>query len=426
LRRLAFATLLLLPCTWIACAAGNNNTDPEPTGTTGTTGTTTDTPDASAPDAPIEDDGGIELPDASTDGPLVTPDAACASAVQEATTTQLPVDIIWMVDNSSSMQPAIAEVTAGLNSFAALIEAKSLDFRVIMLSLRGAVSPVQIGGSARYPICIPAPLAGPDCGNTVHFFQSSIDIRSTQPLEQFLGTLGQTPGYMAGESKGGEAWAAQLRPEATKTIVVVTDDNARLSPTDFENFAGGKNPFNSLTLPPGILDPSWNGLFNGYLFSGIYGWGSDVDPAVTCTYQDGTSPPNAGPAYTTLVKKTGGVRAQLCDASAAWDPFFDAVAQSVAETSKLSCTLAIPKPEDGVLDPEAINVQIAGDGDPTVLVKVKDAAACGAAGGWYYDNDAAPTQVLLCPASCDLAQASVGPGKNGRIEVLFGCATIVQ
>ena len=60
------------------------------------------------------------------------------------------------------------------------------------------------------------------------------------------------------------------------------------------------------------------------------------------------------------------------------------------------------------------------------FVKVANAAACGPAGGWYYDNDAAPTQVLLCPASCDFAQSSVGPGKTGRIEVLFGCATIVM
>ena len=100
--------------------------------------------------------------------------------------------------------------------------------------------------------------------------------------EQFLGTLAQTDGYMEGQARGGEPWADELRPDATKTIVVVTDDNARLSATDFQNFAGGQNPFNSLTLPPGILDPSWNGLFDNFLFSGIYGWGDANDPSVIC------------------------------------------------------------------------------------------------------------------------------------------------
>lgn len=419
--RFLVALPLLLPCAWAACATGNN------TDGTGGGSATTDPPDASAPDAQPQDDGGLELPDADTDGPVVTPDSACATSVQEAATTQLPVDIIWMVDNSASMQPAIAEVTAGLNDFAALIGSKSLDYRVIMLALRSKTSPVMINGSNRYPVCIPQPLAGDgDCGNGPRFFQSSIDIRSTQPLEQLLGTLAQTDGYKEGQEKGGEPWFQELRPEATKTIVVVTDDNARLSAADFETFPGGKNPFNSLTLPPGILDASWNGLFQDYVFSGIYGWGSDNDPDVTCVYQNGTKPPSSGPTYTALVTKTGGVRAQLCDASAAWGPFFDAVAQAVLETSKLSCDLPIPKPESGELDPDAVNVQIVANDVPTVLVKVPGPGSCGPSGGWYYDDDAAPTKVLLCPASCDQAQAAVGPGKTGKIEVLFGCATIAQ
>ncbi len=387
--------------------------------------TTSDLPDG-GPGGSI-DDGGFDFPDAEPDAPVVTPDAACATATEKATTTQLPVDIIWMVDNSASMLPAIQEVTAGLNDFATLIASKNLDYRVIMLSLRSPTSPVSIGGSNRYPVCIPQPLAGDaSCGDGPRFFQSSIDIRSTQPLEQFLGTFGQTDGYQQGQAKGGEPWADKLRPEATKTIVVVTDDNARLSATDFEAFPGGKNPFNSLTLPPGILDPSYNGLFKDYLFSGIYGWGDANDPGVTCVYPDGTKPPSSGPTYTTLVNKTKGVRAKLCDAAAAWGPFFDAVADAVEQTSKLACDLPIPVPADGTLDPEAVNVQLVVDEMPTTLGKVSGAAACGPAGGWYYDNDAAPTHVLLCPASCTVAQASVGPGKTGRIEVLFGCATILQ
>src|SRR5262249_38031668 len=148
-----------------------------------------------------------------------------------------------------------------------------------------------LGGSTRYPICIPPPLSGDNaCGDGMRFFHSTVDIRSTQPLEQLLGTLGQTAGYTASDARGGPPWANHLRPQASKTIVVVTDDNARLSATDFETFPGGKNPFNSLTLPPGILDPSWTGLFDGYLFSGIYGWGNAADPSVRCTYPDQSMP----------------------------------------------------------------------------------------------------------------------------------------
>jgi hypothetical protein len=372
-----------------------------------------------------EDDGGL-IYDGHGGDPF-DPDAACATALEEATTRQFPVDIVWMVDNSSSMAPAVAEVKQGLNAFAGRIAGSMLDYRVIVLSLRDRESPITVSGSTRYPVCIPPPLAGDDnCGDGERFFQSSVDLRSTQPLEQFLGTLGQTAGYSAGEQRGGEPWAEHLRPEATKTIVIVTDDNARLSVTDFETFAGGRNPFNSLTLPPGILDPSWGGLFDGYVFSGIYGWGSESDPSVKCLFGDGTEPASSGPTYSTLVSRTNGVRAKLCDGHAAWDSFFEAVAQAVVATSRLSCELDIPVPSTGTLDHDAVNVRLTDGTTEEILYRVDNAAACGADGGWYYDDPASPSKVLLCQGSCDRAQTLVGPGKDGRIEVLFGCASIVR
>jgi hypothetical protein len=286
---------------------------------------------------------------------------------------------------------------------------------------------VVVGGSNRYAVCIPPPLAGDaNCGNGSRFFQSSIDIRSTQPLEQFLGTLGQTAGYAAGETKGGEPWKDQLRANATKTIVVVSDDNSRLLPADFEHFAGGKNPFNSLTLPPGILDPSWGGIFDGYVFSGLYGWGSNSDPNVKCQYSGGSSPPSSGPTYTTLVQQTGGVRAQICAGASAWAPFFDAVAQAVSQNSKLTCELALPNPSSGTLDPSKVNVGIVGGGVTTTLFKVSGAGACDQSGGWYYDNDQNPTKVLLCPSSCTFAEQSGVTTGNVEIAVQFGCTTIVK
>jgi hypothetical protein len=206
----------------------------------------------------------------------------------------------------------------------------------------------------------------------------------------------------------------------------VTDDNARLSATQFETFPGGQNPFNSLTLPPGILDPSWNGLFEGYVFSGIYGWGSTSDPSVTCLYPDQSAPPSSGPTYTTLVGNTGGVRAKICDGSAAWGPFFSAVADAVVATSELSCEVGIPTPSSGTIDFNKVNVRIVSSEGEAILAKVGGASDCGPDGGWYYDDPAAPTLVILCPTSCDQARAQVGPGKDGRIEVLFGCETILK
>ncbi len=364
------------------------------------------------------------LTDASTDtGTFV----ACASSAVEAKREPLPVDIIWVVDNSASMAPAVAEVQAGLNAFANLVGTKGLDFKVVMLSLRGS-SPTVIGGQTLYPVCIPPPLGGADCGNGPRFFHASLNVLSTQILEQFLGTLDQTTGYASGASRGSVPWAQELRPSATKSIVVASDDNSRFPARSFEMFPGGPSPYtNGLTLPVGLLHPSRTPSWKGYLFHGIYGWGSTLDDSIRCVYPDNSKPSTSGAEYSSLVAKTGGVRAQICDGSAAWGPFFDAVATAVIATARVACELPLPVPDGGVLDPTLVNVRVT-DGlkPPLTVPNVANQAACGLAEGWYYEAATPPTKVFLCPVSCENAQ-SRGPGVNiPKVEVLLGCKTVAR
>lgn len=350
--------------------------------------------------------------------------AACVGTAVEAKRERLPVDIIWLVDNSASMQPAIVEVQQGLNAFATLVGSKGLDYKVIMLSLQGT-APIT-GGSTRYPVCIPPPLGGADCGNATRFFHAPLDVQSTQPLEQILGTLDQTTGYTAGFARGSIAWSQELRAEASKSIVVVTDDNSRFPSVSFETFPGGENPnTGGLVLPPGLLHPSRKGAWKGYVFNAIYGWG-DADPSIRCTYPGGSKPAASGAEYSTLVAKTKGARAKICDGSAAWGPFFDAVATAVFANARVACELAIPVAEAGAVDPDKVNVRIDDGTNPAATIaRVADAAACGGAAGWYYDSPTAPTKVLLCPAACDAVQSS-GAAKPPRVDVLFGCSTLVR
>jgi hypothetical protein len=351
----------------------------------------------------------------------------CASAVVEAKREQLPVDIVWVVDNSSSMAPAVAEVQAGLNAFATVVGSKGIDYKVVMLSLRGS-APVQVGGKTRYPVCIPPPLGGADCGNSPLFFHAAMDVQSTQPLEQILGSLDQTTGYSVGSARGSEAWAQELRAQATKSIVLVTDDNSRFPGVSFEGFPGGDSPYTGgLVLPPGILHASRGGAWKGYSFSALYGWGSTLDPSIRCSFADGSKPTASGSEYTALVLKTGGVRAQICDGSAAWAPFFNAVATAVVATARVACELPIPTGDGGTVDPSLVNVRVTdGTSTPLTVPKVAGEAQCAGADGWYYDAPTDPTKVFLCPQSCEGAQ-SKGPGTTlPKVEVLFGCATVVR
>jgi hypothetical protein len=252
-------------------------------------------------------------------------------------------------------------------------------------------------------------------------------VQSTQPLEQILGSLDQTQGYTMGTARGSEPWAQALRPKATKSFVLVTDDNSRFPGVSFEGFPGGDNPnTGGLVLPPGILHPSRNGAFKGYSFSALYGWGSTADPSIRCTYPDNSKPTASGSEYTALVQKTGGARAQICDGSPAWGPFFDAVATAVVATARVACELPIPTADAGTVDPDLVNVQVTDGTKPALAVpRVKDESACAGLDGWYYDVPTAPKTVLLCPRSCEGAQ-SKGGTKIPKVEVLFGCQTIVR
>lgn len=377
----------------------------------------------------------VQIPDVPFTG-----DAACATATSAAEVGRLPVDILWMVDNSTSMAPAIDNVQRGLNAFANRIADSGLDYRVIMLSLQGR------SADRRLPVCIPPPLAGDgDCGDGDRFFHVSIDVRSTQPVEQFLGSLGQTTGYAAGAERGSAPWRHLLREDSTKTLVFVTDDNARTCarpgpspcrdgdpPIDelaLESFPGGGNPFNSNELGPGILTSEYGTLFEGYTFNAIYGWGSEADPDVLCTYPGGGEPPNPGWTYTTLVGRTGGVRAQICQQSdsAAWDRFFGAVASTVESTSRLSCTIDIPPPPDGMtFNADKVNVLLQSDGTTRPFVSVgRDGSCADVPGGWRYDNPAMPTQVQLCPEACEQAQAALEAAGEAQVLVQFGCDTLL-
>jgi len=80
-------------------------------------------------------------------------------------------------------------------------------------------------------------------------------------------------------------------------------------------------------------------------------------------------------------------------------------------------------PVGGKADPGKVNVLFTpDDGSAATLIKqVKDAASCLGQVGWYYDNPAAPTQIMLCPGACDLVT-----NKKGKVEVVLGCKTEVN
>jgi hypothetical protein len=100
---------------------------------------------------------------------------------------------------------------------------------------------------------------------------------------------------------------------------------------------------------------------------------------------------------------------------------FEAALQQIQKAA-LGCEYSIPQPKQGQLDYAKVNVEYTpGNGQPPEMIKnVASKAACDPkTGGWYYDNAAKPTKILLCDATCGPVEGDA----KAKVEVLLGCAT---
>ena len=92
--------------------------------------------------------------------------------------------------------------------------------------------------------------------------------------------------------------------------------------------------------------------------------------------------------------------------------------------SQVACTFQMPTmgTMGETIDPTLVNVNYTpGNGGADVTFgQVANQAACTAQkGGWFYDNQAKPTTITLCPTTCTVVQAD----QKAKIQIELGCAT---
>ena len=302
--------------------------------------------------------------------------ASCAGNEIGADFGTAPSDIIWIVDQSGSMDQETAYVQSKINDFVALIGASNIDYRVVMIA----------APNAENAICVPGPLAGPNCGDNTRFRLVDQEVDSNDGPQLVLSTY---PKY-----------ADFLRPDAAKHLVFVTDDDSDLSAAAFTNGLQGLQPA---------------GMFGNFKVHGIYAYGSGPNG---CTGAFGAGAAD-GTVYTSLIAQTGGAAGVICTGD--WTTVFQDITKAVVSGSQLSCELALPAPPAGeTIDPNKAAVIYESAAAPGLtLPRVSTSADCDAAGGWYFDDNANPTKILLCPATCSTVQND--PGAKVRVEL--GCST---
>ena len=288
-----------------------------------------------------------------------------------------PIDIIWVVDSSGSMSNEAERVQENLNTFSGAIGMVGLDYRVVMITTSGYVAvPPPLGGSPNYLLI-------------------DRSVSSNEPLQAILDEW--------------ENYRHFLRRTAITHIVATTDDESDLAWEDFDR--------QMLT-----------NLERNYTFHAIASERvapTFTNPAGACS--SGGFPPDGaaapGEEYYELAMARGGLIFSICTAD--WSGLFSTLTAAIAVPRALPCVYPIPPPPEGMeLDPMRVNVGYTpgGSTDQRIIpyVGTSDGADC-TAGGWYYDDPATPSSILLCPSTC----AEVGGDASGRVDIVFGCQTFI-
>jgi hypothetical protein len=284
-----------------------------------------------------------------------------------------------------------------LNGFATLITGKGIDARVILIAENPS------GPVGENLICVPPPLAGPNCGDNPNRAYTNVN-HHVDSHDAFGWILDCYAGGNAHEScydSESEPFSCQfsyrdvLRPEAVKHVVVISDDEPCMNATEFDR------EFLQ-------LDPARHA---DYFFHAIV-------PFTDCPFSAG--PPDE---YLALVQTRAGVSGDLCVQN--FQPVWDRLAQSVIQNSLLSCAWDIPPVPSGQnFDPNRVNVSYTVNGQKRDLGRVGSAGECAQfRGGWYFDDPAQPTRILVCPEVCD--QIKIESGQQQQIDILVGCRTVL-
>ncbi len=145
-------------------------------------------------DAPI--DSGVDAPiDSGVDAPM------CEVVTLTPEPVEAPVDIVWAIDSSRSMQDERARLQATINDFARDVRARVSDLHVVMITAENIVPP-PLGTDADSFLFVP------------------LYVDSNDALTALLDSAPQ--------------YEAFLRPNALLHFVVVSDDDSTLSAEVFD------------------------------------------------------------------------------------------------------------------------------------------------------------------------------------------------
>lgn len=251
-----------------------------------------------------------------------------------------PVDFVMAVDNSGSMDDTVDQVERNLGAFATRLAQANVDYHVVLVSERGT-------RRDNPDICIPEPLAGPNCADTDRFIHLDREVDSNDAFERIVQCYDRC---------AGSSYRDFLRPGSLLQFVVVTDDESDMNWPDFRLF---------------FIRNNWP----GFIVHGIVGL---VDQGCVA---------ERGDEYIRAANETGGRLLHICDND--WGEVIDVLLDVTVTQLQRTFRLA------GAPEPASIRVFIV-DANGIELEQV---------GNWSYD--ALGNAVVFAEGAMLLAGAQV-------------------
>jgi len=339
----------------------------------------------------------------------------------------LPVDIIFVIDNSPSMEQEIAAIESNINDhFASVMDAEKVDYRVIMLSAFGSsfqdqsiCIPPSLGGNL--DCAAPDQKAGPQEGPRFFHYDRKVHSKDAacQVMKTVTGLATKQKGH-SGSDDYPQGWQVHLREGAFKMFVLFTDDRLATCNNGIKKLAYGHNGKSDEEAKAAALEldydlrtalPKHFGAIDGprnyrwYTFGGFIPKPSEQDPYLPDEPIVEDKTPvisyDIGRAYQWLSKETGALRFSV-NSTASYGPIFADMAKSAVTIAPVSCTQPLPEPppkKEIVVETTMVNY-LSGEEPAQELTLVATQEECGP--GKFYVID---ETVTLCPETCAVVQA---------------------
>lgn len=225
---------------------------------------------------------------------------------------RVPIDVVFVFDNSGSMAAEAAAFERALPAFAERLDREAVDYRIILLS-RHRVADRESSEEASTSVCIGAPLGGVACPSrspllTPRFFQYSIKIDARDSFERILESFAEPDPFELTR----EGWSEWLRADAHPVFIEISDSDSDVPVADFLAALAARDTRGQLFAEgaPRFVFHSLVGLAPKQVELAVYAANEPIETE-TCS-GDGGQPDNAGETYQALSRRTGGSRAPVC------------------------------------------------------------------------------------------------------------------